>query len=258
MATPLSGLGDGPLGPQNTLTSVDERLRRRRLALLLAPISCLVIASMVGSALAPTLVVDHPVWLLVLDARIRHVLLVANQIDAFPYFLIGTLRLTLSDPLFYLLGYWYGEAALSWVEAQSGSVGRLLRVVERFFGKASYPLVFLAPNNYICLFSGASRMPPPVFLALNISGTITRLILLRALGDVLEDPLEAVLDFIARNQLRLTLLTVGLVVAQAAWDKRRGTGELGALSELEERIEEEEEEEAAEAAEAGEGDSTQR
>ena len=73
---------------------------------------------------------------------------------------------------------------------------------------------------------------------------------------MLEDPLEAVLDFIARNQLRLTLLTVGLVVAQAAWDKRRGTGELGALSELEERIEDEEE--AAEAAEAGEGDSTQR
>jgi membrane protein DedA with SNARE-associated domain len=227
---------------------VDERRRRRRLALLLAPITCLVIASMVGSALAPTLVVDHPLGLLTLDARIRHVLLVANQVDAVPYFLIGTLRLTLSDPLFYLLGYWYGEAALTWVESQSGTAGRLLRVLERFFGKASYPLVFLAPNNYICLFSGASRMPPPVFLALNISGTITRLVLLRALGDVLEDPLETVLDFISRNQLRLTLLSIGLVVAQAAWDKRRGTGELESISELEERIEEDLDEEADEAA----------
>jgi membrane protein DedA with SNARE-associated domain len=231
---------------QNTLPRMDERRRRRRLALLLAPISCLVVASMVGSALAPTLVVEHPVWLLTLDARIRHVLLVANQIDAVPYYLIGTLRLTLADPLFYLLGYWYGEAALAWVEAQAGSVGRLLRVVERFFGKASYPLVFLAPNNYICLFSGASRMPPPVFLALNISGTITRLVLLRLLGDVLEDPLDTVLDFIARNQLRLTLLTIGLVIAQAAWEKRKGTGELEGISELEERIEEEIEEEAEE------------
>jgi len=201
---------------------------------------------MVGSALAPTLVVEHPVWLLTLDARIRHVLLVANQIDALPYYLIGTLRLTLADPLFYLLGYWYGETALSWVEAQSGSVGRILRVLERFFGKASYPLVFLAPNNYICLFAGASRMRPPVFLVLNVSGTITRLVLLRALGDVLEEPIDAVLDFIARNQLRLTLLTIGLVVAQAAWEKRRGTGELEAISELEERIEEEEEAEAEE------------
>jgi membrane protein DedA with SNARE-associated domain len=239
---------------------MDERRRRRRLALLLAPISCLVVASMVGSALAPTLVVEHPVWLLTLDARIRHVLLVANQIDALPYYLIGTLRLTLADPLFYLLGYWYGEAALSWVESQSGSVGRLLRVAERFFGKASYPLVFLAPNNYICLFAGASRMTPPVFLTLNVSGTITRLVLLRLLGDVLEEPLDAVLDFISRNQLRLTLLTIGLVIAQAAWEKRRGTGELEAISELEERIEEEieEEAEAEEAQQAEEGRPPQR
>ena len=256
MATPLLELRIGPDGAENTLRGVDERLRRRRLALLLAPISCLVVASMVGSALAPTLIVEHPVWLLVLDARIRHVLLVANQIDALPYFLIGTLRLTLSDPLFYLLGYWYGETALAWVESQSGTVGRLLRVVERFFGKASYPLVFLAPNNYICLFWGASRMPPPVFLTLNISGTITRLVLLRALGDVLEDPLDTVLDFISRNQLRLTLLTIALVMAQAAWDKRKGTGELESISELEERIEEEEE--AEEEAEAEEGGSAQR
>ena len=243
---------------------MDERRRRRRLAFLLGPISALVVASMVGSALAPTLVTEHPVWLLMLDARIRHVLLVANQIDPLPYYLIGTLRLTLSDPLFYLLGYWYGEAALSWVDANSGSVGRLLRVLERFFGKASYPLVFLAPNNYICLFAGASRMTPPVFLVLNVSGTLSRLVLLRLLGDVLEEPLDTVLDFISRNQLRLTLLTIGLVIAQAAWDKRRGTGDLEAISDLEERIEEEEEAEvaeeaeAAEAAEAAEGEPPQR
>jgi membrane protein DedA with SNARE-associated domain len=245
-----------PDGAQNTLPRMDERRRRRRLALLLGPISFLVVASMVGSALAPTLITRHPVWLLALDARIRHVLLVATQIDVIPYYVVGTLRLTVSDPLFYLLGYWYGEAALSWVDNNSGSVGRLLRVLERFFGKASYPLVFLAPNNYICLFAGASRMTPPVFLTLNLSGTITRLVLLRLLGKVLEDPLDTVLDFIARNQLRLTLLTIGLVVLQAVWDKRRGRGELEAISELEERIEEEEE--AGQAEEAEEGGPAQR
>ena len=235
---------------------MDERRRRRRLALLLGPISFLIVASMVGSALAPTLITQHPVWLLLLDARIRHVLLVATKIDPLPYYLIGTLRLTLSDPLFYLLGYWYGEAALKWVDANSGSVGRMLRVLERFFGKASYPLVFLAPNNYICLFAGASRMAPPVFLALNLSGTLSRLVLLRLLGKVLQDPLDTVLDFIARNQLRLTILTIALVIAQAVWDKRRGTGELESISELEERIEDDEPETDAEAeaeAEAEEG-----
>src|SRR5215208_5501190 len=74
-------VGDGSAPAENTLPGVDERRRRRRLAALLAPISCLVVASMVGSALAPTLVSEHPVWLLCLDARIRHVLLVANRVD---------------------------------------------------------------------------------------------------------------------------------------------------------------------------------
>lgn len=254
MANPLPVFFGGPDGAQNTLPRMDERRRRRRLALLLGPISVLVVASMVGSALAPTLVTQHPVWLLGLDARIRHVLLVATRVDVVPYYVVGTLRLTVSDPLFYLLGYWYGETALTWVDNNSGTVGRLLRVLERFFGKASYPLVFLAPNNYICLFAGASRMTPPVFLALNVSGTVTRLFLLRVLGKVLEDPLDSVLDFIARNQLRLTILTIGLVIAQAVWDKRRGTGELSAISELPERIEEEGEAEAEGAPEAEEGE----
>mgnify|MGYP006193657243 CR=1 FL=1 len=29
---------------------------------------------------------------------------------------------------------------------------------ERWFGKAAYPLVFIAPNNFICLFAGAAGM----------------------------------------------------------------------------------------------------
>jgi hypothetical protein len=48
------------------------------------------------------------------------------------------------------------------------------------------------------------------------------------------------------------------VIAQAAWEKRRGTGELEAISELEERIEEEEEAEAEAEAEAEEGGPAQR
>ena len=217
---------------------MDERRRRPRLALLLVPIGCLVVASNVGSALAPTLVTEHPLWLLSLDARSRHLVLVSARVDAVPYYLIGALRLLASDPLFYLLGYWYGESALAWLDARTGRFGQFLRSAESFFSKASYPLVFLAPNNYICLFAGASRMPPPVFLVLNISGTIGRLVLLRLVGDVFEDPIDAVLGFIRRNQWRLTLLTIGIVVVQVVWDRRRGPGELESLSELSERARE--------------------
>ncbi len=211
--------------------------------MLLVPIAGLVIASNVGSALAPTLVSEHPLWLLGLDARNRHLVLVSARVDALPYYLIGTFRLLLSDPLFYLLGFWFGETALAWIEARTGRFGRFLRRAEGFFGKASYPLVFLAPNNYICLFAGASRMPPPVFLVLNVTGTFARLVLLRLVGDVFDDPIDAVLGFIRRNQWRLTAVTIAIVVVQVLWDRRKGTSELQSLEDLQDRVEADEGEE---------------
>lgn len=234
---------------------MDEAQRRRRLTALLIPIGCLVVASNVGRALTATLVNDHPLVLLALDARNVSVLAVSGSLDAVSYYVVGTLRLLLSDPLFYLLGYWFGEAALAWVDRRGGSIGRFLRDAEGFFTKAAYPLVFLAPNNYICLFAGASRMRPMVFLALNVSGTIGRLALLRYVGDVVAGPRDSVLGFIGDYQLPLTILGIVVIGGQALWDRRRGTDELTALSELEETVEHEPEHEhehpAGSAGEAG-------
>jgi membrane protein DedA with SNARE-associated domain len=216
---------------------VDEARRRRRLTFLLVPIALLVVATNVGSALFPTLSTQNPLLLLALDARNRNIILVANQLDAVPYYVVGTLRLFVSDPLFYLLGFWYGEAALQWVERKTSSGGQYLRLLESFFAKAAYPLVFLAPNNYFCLFAGASRMPPAVFLALDVSGTIARLVLIRAVGDVFESPIDAVLGFMSDNRWPLTALTVALVAGQLLLDRRKGTDELSALADLEEAVE---------------------
>lgn len=217
----------------------DPRRRRRRLTLLLTPIVGLVIASNVGSALAPTLVTERPLLLIMLDARTRHLALVANQLDAVPYYTVGFFRLVLSDPLFYLLGFWYGEAAIHWVERKSGSVGRFLRGAEGFFAKAAYPLVFLAPNNYICLFAGASRMHPAAFLTLNAGGTLFRLYLVRVVGDALSSPIDSILGFIRDYQLPLTIGTVAIVLIQIAMDRRRGTSEVESVREMEEELEEE-------------------
>ena len=219
---------------------MDEALRRRRLTLLLVPIACLVVATNVGNALFPTLSTNHPLLLLALDARNRNLVLVANQIDALPYFLVGGVRLLAADPLFYLLGYWFGETALRWVEERSGSGGRFLRAMERFFAKAAYPLVFLAPNNYFCLFAGASRMPPPAFFILNVSGTVVRLIAIRAVGDLFDEPIDDVLDFLTRYRWPLTAVTITIVAVQVLLDRRRGTGELAALGDLEEAVEHDE------------------
>jgi membrane protein DedA with SNARE-associated domain len=215
---------------------VTEVQRRRRLPYLLVPIACFIAASNVGNALFPTLSTDRPLLLLALNARNSSLLAVANQLDPVSYYVVGTLRLVAADPLFYLLGLWYGEVALTWLDERAGSNGRLLRTLQRFFAKASYPLVFFVPNQWFCLFAGAARMPWPAFLVLNVSGTVARLVVFRLIGDVFDEPITAALDFLGDYRWPLTALTIAIVFGQMALDRRKGTDDMTALAKLEEAV----------------------
>ncbi|HEX9682167.1 MAG TPA: hypothetical protein VGA13_03740 [Acidimicrobiales bacterium] len=213
---------------------------RRRLALIITPIVLLVIASNVGDALFPTLAPDpkepgsgHPLVLLALNARNRNLLAVSNFMDPVSYYVVGTLRLLIADPPFYFLGYFYGDRAVQWIEQKSPTIGGFARQYEAAFARASYPLVFLAPNNPICLFAGAAGMHPGWFISLNISGTVARLYLIRVIGDVFSGPIDSVLGFIADYRWQLTGVTVALV-AISVISHRRGGGELEGITELEE------------------------
>ncbi|MGK2959178.1 MAG: hypothetical protein ACSLFB_12455 [Acidimicrobiales bacterium] len=215
----------------------DQARRRRRLIMLLVPIGILVIGAQIGQAFVAKLAVEHPLLLIALDPRNRHMILASGRLDTISYFLVGTGRLLLSDPLFYLLGFWYGETAISWMNRRGGSIGQALKQAEWAFSKAMYPMLFVLPNNYICLFAGAQRMSPATFLSINIAGTITRLILIRQIGSVLEEPLKDLLGFFKEYQLQLTILGVSAIGLQIAYDRFRGTGEIEALAELEHEIE---------------------
>jgi membrane protein DedA with SNARE-associated domain len=219
---------------------------RRILWLIITPIIVLVIASNVGDALAPTLVDHHPLWLIALNARNRNLVLVTNQLDPIPYYVVGTFRLVLSDPLFFALGFLYGDAAVTWMERKAPTYGRLMRTAERFFATAAYPLVFIAPNNYICLFAGAAGMPIVSFAVLNVTGTIARLYLIRVVGDIFDGPIQSILDFIKEYRVPLLLITIGLVLFSVWNEHRLGKGEIGALTHLDEEIEQIEAEEADE------------
>ena len=220
--------------------SATEELRkrpsRRTVTLIVTPIVILVIAGWIGDASAAYLVDHHPVWLIALNARNRNLLLVTNYVDAGPYYIVGTLRLLLSDPLFYLLGYLYGDAAVRWMEGKAPTYGKLMRSAEQFFSIAAYPLVFVAPNNFICLFAGASGMSIPVFLSLNISGTLVRLYVLRVTGDIFDKPIQRVLEFIRDYRLPLIILSVLLVVFSIWNERRQGGTEIEALTHLDDDL----------------------
>jgi membrane protein DedA with SNARE-associated domain len=216
-----------------------RRPSRRALTLVGLPLAALVIISWVGDALAAGLVDTHPALLIALNARNRNLILVSNYLDAWTFYSIGFVRLLVSDPLFFLLGYWYGDAAVRWMERRTRTWGQILRQFEQWFGKAAYPLVFIAPNNIFCLFAGASGMPLAAFLVLNVSGTIFRLWLVRQFGEALESPIDALVGWIGDNRIILLAISISLVLLSIALEARRGETEVAAFTHLDDELERE-------------------
>ena len=206
------------------------------------PILAVVIAGYIAGASWPELIKSNPLLLIALSPINRYLLLTTNSLEALPYFGVGLLRHLFPDPFFYLLGYWYGPRALRWAGENYPVVKRLLGEDGRGLEAPNtrrllIPLAFLAPNNWVSLVSGAARIPWQLFIALNISGTIARLWLCRWLGTLFEDEIRSFADWVARYQLPVTLVSVGIVVATIAVQVRRGSGDLVGLTHLGDEME---------------------
>jgi membrane protein DedA with SNARE-associated domain len=181
------------------------------------PLAAVFGTAALGNALAPSLVGTHPAVLLAMNATTRHLLLTSSSVDVVSWTLLGLGRRLLEDPFLYLLGRWYGDDALAWVDRKVGG-GRWLDLVRRRFRLLGYPLVALAPGGVVCLLAGASGMGPAAFLTLNVLGTLATLVALRALGEEAAQPIEEVVAFATRNPVPLTVLTILLT---GGWLVRR-------------------------------------
>ena len=214
------------------------RLGRRHLILLIVPILAMVVAGYIADALWPDLVNSNPLLLIGLSAKNRYLVLVVNHVSSVWFFVIGTLRLLLPDPFFFALGWFYGEAALNWMERRTPTTGRYMRTVEGWFGKWGAPLVVVFPNNYVCLVAGAARMNPIKFAALNIVGTIARLVMILFVGDVFSGPIDSILGFIANWRIPLLVVSISLVAIFWISELRRGRKEVEAFRELQDAADE--------------------
>jgi membrane protein DedA with SNARE-associated domain len=219
------------------VTGVSGGVERRRVPLpwLITPIVILSVAGSVADILGPKLIVEHPQLQMFLNPRNRYMILAAATVDPVPFFLIGFLRLTLTDPIGYILGRQYGEAALKWAGEKMGDGGRFIGKVERFFGKAAPIIILVAPNLYMCILAGASGMKVRTFAALNITGTIARLVIFRIAGHAFRDELLDVVDWIGRNQKWLIVASFVIVAIQSSRSRQRGT--LETPGEIEREIE---------------------
>lgn len=215
------------------------------LKLLVAPVIFLVICSNVANVMWPTLQEDHPLLLIALSSINRYLILVSDQLDPLSYYGVGTLRLLVSDPLFFLLGYWYGDRALAWMDQKSPGYGPMLRKAQQWFGKAAWPLVLIAPNNFICLFAGAAGMRIGWFFALNITGTVGRLYLIRVLGETFSSPIDSFQDVVAEYRWWF-IAGSALFVLISLRGEVRGGGEIDQLVHIDEELAEPAEQQAEE------------
>ena len=212
---------------------------RRRLRILLAIIVGLTIANTVGDILGAGLVETHPLWLMALNSRKRWIALAAPHTSVVPFFLVAVARQLASDPLYYAIGRWYGDAGTRWLERKLGDGGSFIRWLESGFAKASWPMVVVFPNPIICMLAGASGMPPMLFASLNVAGTIAAIAILRMFGDVFGAPIRVVTGFL--NDYRLPIIAVSFVLfgLNAMVNRKKGTSELESVSELERELDEE-------------------
>jgi len=212
-----------------------EDSRRIPLPWLITPIVVMSVAGTLADIFAAALVKHHPLVQMFFNPRNRYLLLASPRVGAISFFAVGFIRLVLTDPIGFLLGRQYGDAALKWAGDKMGDGGRFVTTLQRWFGKAGPVIILIAPNLYMCLLAGASRMRMRVFLTMNILGTVGRLVLIRLAGDAFNDELESVLEFIQRNQWKLVAISFVVVALQTIRSRRRG--QLETPAEIEREIE---------------------
>lgn len=193
---------------------------RRTLILLVAPIVAITSMGVIATAFTPALAARHPLLLIALDARNRFLVL-ARDVDIVPFVLVALLRRSFSDPLFYLLGRFYGEGALRWLEKKGGG-GQLVVLTEKIFTRAAYPMVFFFPGAIVCALAGQTGMSPVAFMVTNLAGTLTAILAVRRFSDAISSPVEGLLGFFDRNIVVTTTVTVALVALSLVLNRAQG------------------------------------
>lgn len=174
----------------------------------------------IGAALAPTLVLRHPLWLIGLNANNRYLILSTNQLDGFSFYAVALARRVVPTLAFYLLGYWYGERAVSWLEHREPDSGQGIRFVERLFQRSGWLVVAVAPMTIVTLMAGAARMRPSRLVPLVVLSIAARLVVLRQLGQSFSGPVDSFVHWIDRSRRPLLVLSIGSVLL-IAWLQRR-------------------------------------
>lgn len=179
------------------------------------------LASYVGTALSPYLLVEHPVLLLVLAPVGRHVALSAPLLPLPVLIAVVVLRRLVSLAAAWALGAIYGEAAVEWIEGRSARAGAFARSIEQLFARWGAPLLLFAPTHLLALLAGAAGTRMLAVLGLATAGELGWTLAAYYFGHAISDLTRPLLALLAEHLLVATLVSVGLVVLYHAVGRLR-------------------------------------
>lgn len=202
----------------------------------IAAIVVLALGNKMGDATAPALIVGAPLVLVFLAPQARYLLLASRTVGTVPLIAVALSRRLLSVPVVYRLGSLHGTGVLGWFDRRFHRIGRMMRAIERWFGRRRAPVVVAFPGGLTAFLAGDVAMPFLPLLALTAVGLLIRITFTLWLGEVLAGPLEATLGFISDHQWEMTALTFSLTAYHLLRQRRR-TRELAAeLPELDDDV----------------------
>jgi membrane protein DedA with SNARE-associated domain len=214
-------LGGGHGSQESTPLKGTEEQRRARLIYCAVPLAIFTVSSTVGAMFMPYLLARKPLLLVALSPLFRHLVLAAPSLNAVSLFAVAVPRHFVVDPFVYLLGRDYGPIAVEWIETNSPGVGKLVRALERLFGKIGPVALLVSPDVVVSTLAGAARVPFPLFVVMNLVGTVATVTVARWFGNALEVQIHAIVVFFQGHLVAVTAASVLMVLAFNAWSRRK-------------------------------------
>ncbi len=197
--------------------------RSGRILVYAIPLGLMTVGNLVGSAFMPYLLAHAPLVLVGLSPVFRHIVLVAPYVHAPSLFAVVVPRHFAPDPFMYFLGREYGPLGLEWAEKNSPGVGKTARLLERVFAKVGPVALLLSPDVLMSTLAGAARVRFPMFVVVNIVGTVLTVVVARWFGDVFDRPIRALVSFFEGHMVAATVLSIAVVVV-LNWYSQRASG----------------------------------
>lgn len=240
----LAAGSTGALVPTTEALASPRWIDRIPLWWIVVPLVVTTGATFVADVVWPLLVHVHPLLLMVISSRSRHLILVAPSVSVVPFVTIAVARLMVGDVVAFALGMRYGDQAIEYLQRRAGKRAHHVERAVRFTRRAAPAAVLLFSGNIMCITVAATGMRLRRFVILDTIGTAFGVLMTWFVGSAFSNPITALLGPVSRHPWPVTGGMLAVVVLSLAWRwHRRGAG--AGIHEALEGLEELEREHAA-------------